>query len=72
VGGGAKIVKATVTTIPADATQWSTRSMAAAQGVSPETVRQIWKAHDLKPHQIRSFKISTDPAFAEKMRSGVP
>ncbi|MEX2093699.1 MAG: IS630 family transposase [Pirellulales bacterium] len=65
------IVKATMTTTPPDATHWSTRSMARAQGVSPETVRQIWKAHDLKPHQVRTFKLSNDPAFAEKLRDVV-
>jgi hypothetical protein len=41
--------------------------MAAAVGVSPSTVRRVWRAHGLKPHRIKTFKVSKDPAFAEKL-----
>ena len=41
--------------------------MAQATGVSAATVRRIWRAHGLKPHRARSFKLSHDPQFAEKL-----
>jgi transposase len=45
--------------------------MAEAQGTSHSTVRRIWKAHGIKPHLMRSFKLSNDPLFAEKLRDVV-
>ena len=47
---------------PANATHWSTRTMARAAGISEASVRRIWRAHGLKPHQVRTFKLSRDPA----------
>jgi transposase len=64
----AEIVQATLRTKPADATHWSTRTMAAAQGVSDTTVHRIWNAHRLQPHRVETFKLSRDPRFAEKVR----
>ena len=61
------IVRKTTQETPAHATHWSTRSMARAAGVSEATVRRIWRAHGLKPHRVRSFKLSNDPQFAEKL-----
>jgi hypothetical protein len=58
----------TLETMPEDATHWSTRSMAAACGLSPATVQRIWHAFGLKPHRTESFGLSSDPEFAEKMR----
>ncbi len=55
-------------TKPRHATQWSVRTMAAAQGVSPATVQRIWEKHKLQPHRVESFKYSTDPQFAPKVR----
>jgi transposase len=52
---------------PANATHWSTRTMAGAAGVSEASVRRIWRAHGLKPHQVRTFKLSRDPQFQEKL-----
>jgi transposase len=46
--------------------KWSTRSMAAAAGLSHQSVHRIWKANDLKPHLRRTFKISNDPQFERK------
>jgi transposase len=46
--------------------KWSTRSMAAAVGVSHQSVHRIWKDNDLKPHLRRTFKISNDPQFERK------
>ena len=57
------IVEATIKTTPKDATQWSVRTMAAAQKVSPATVQRIWKRHKLQPHRVESFKFSNDPHF---------
>jgi transposase len=64
----AAIVDATMKTKPRNATQWSVRMMAAAQGVSPATVQRIWEKHKLQPHRVESFKFSTDPQFAPKVR----
>ena len=64
----AAIVEATMKTTPKDATQWSVRAMAAAQKVSSATVQRIWKKHKLQPHRVESFKFSSDPQFARKVR----
>ena len=61
------IVEATLQTTPPDATHWSTRTMATAQGVSHASVARIWDAHGLKPHRIETFKLSTDTRFVEKL-----
>ena len=65
------IVNATLRTTPKDATHWSTRTMARAQGVSEATVRRIWKAHGLQPHREKTFKLSHDPDFVKKLRDVV-
>lgn len=65
------IVEATLHTKPAHATHWSVRTMAQAQGVSKSTVQRIWEAHGLQPHRTRSFKLSQDPRFVEKLRDVV-
>lgn len=62
-----EIVEATLHTKPADATQWSTRSMARAMGVSNATVCRIWDAHGLQPHRVETFKLSKDKRFVEKL-----
>jgi transposase len=64
----AAIVEATMKTTPKDATHWSVRAMAASQKVSPATVQRIWKKHKLQPHRVESFKFSTHPEFAPKVR----
>jgi transposase len=61
------IVQATTQTTPPGETHWSCRSMAKAQGVSPATVGRIWDAHGLQPHRVRTFKLSKDPLFTEKL-----
>ena len=61
------IVKLTTSSKPAKATHWSTRSMAERADVSEATVRRVWRAHGLKPHLSRTFKVSNDPQFAEKL-----
>ena len=61
------IVEATLQTKPEGATHWSVRSMAKAQGVSATTVQRIWDAHGLQPHRVKTFKLSRDPRFVEKL-----
>lgn len=61
------IVEATLHTKPPAATHWSTRTMAKAQGVSEATVRRIWRQHNLKPHLVKTFKLSRDKHFLEKL-----
>ena len=61
------VVEATLHTTPPAATHWSTRTMAAAQGVSEATVRRIWRQHRLKPHLTKTFKRSRDKQFVEKL-----
>jgi transposase len=63
----ARIIKATLETTPANATQWSVRSMAKAQGVSRMAVQRIWSENNLKPHLVETFKLSRDPGFVEKL-----
>ncbi len=65
------IVRKTTQEEPRGATQWSTRTMAKAVGVSETTVRRIWKRHGLKPHLMRTFKLSNDRQFAEKLEDVV-
>lgn len=62
-----EIVEATLHTTPPDATHWSTRTMAKAQGVSNATVARIWDAHGLQPHRVETFKLSKDKRFVEKL-----
>jgi transposase len=51
---------------PKAATHWSTRTMAKATGISPATVGRIWRAKGIKPHLVRTFKLSTDKHFLGK------
>jgi transposase len=62
-----RVVNLTTRQKPPNATHWSTRTMAAAAGISEASVRRIWHRHGLKPHRVESFKISNDPEFAEKL-----
>ncbi len=63
----AAIVDATLQTKPAGMTHWSCRTMAQSQGVGKSTVNNIWRAHNLQPHRTKTFKLSRDPKFLEKM-----
>lgn len=62
------IVVQTLETIPKGRTHWSTRRMAEKAGISHSSVGRIWRAHGLKPHIVRGFKLSNDPQFIEKVR----
>ena len=61
------IVEATLHSTPPAATHWSTRTMAEKFGVSNATVCRIWDAHGLQPHRIKTFKLSKDKRFVEKL-----
>lgn len=61
------IVNATLHTVPPDTTHWSERSMAKIQKVSKDSVRRIWKQYNLKPHLVKTFKLSRDKRFLEKL-----
>ena len=63
----AAIVEATLQTKPAGMTHWSCRTMAQSQGIGKSTVSNIWRAHKLQPHRTKTFKLSRDPKFLEKM-----
>ncbi len=60
------VLEATLHDKPSQATHWSSRLMAKAQGLSEASVRRIWKRHNLKPHLTKSFKVSGDPRFVDK------
>jgi len=63
-----ELLRRTTQETPEGATHWSTRTMAKAAGVSRSTVSRLWRAQGLKPHLIRTFKVSNDPHFVEKVR----
>jgi len=64
-----EVIRKTTQEKPANATHWSTRTMAKAAGLSEKTVRRIWHKHGLKPHLVESCKVSKDPQFAEKLEA---
>ena len=66
LGQIAQIVRKTTQETPSDSTHWSTRSLAQVVNVSPSSVRRIWRSRNLKPHRVRTFKLSNDREFAEK------
>jgi transposase len=63
-----RVIVKTLEEAPPNATHWSTRSMAAATGMSQTAVSKIWRAFGLKPHRVEDFKISPDPLFIDKVR----
>jgi transposase len=65
----ASLIDKTTRSIPSNATQWSTRTMAREMGISKASVSRIWRASGLKPHRVESFKVSNDPQFAEKLEA---
>jgi putative transposase len=64
----AELIAATLNRKPAQATRWSVRSLAAATGLSPTSVHRYIRLSGLQPHRAKSFKLSNDPFFVEKMR----
>jgi len=66
-----RVVNMTLHEKPANATQWSARSMAKAAGISYTSVQRIWRAHGLKPHLVKTFKVSRNKNFAAKVEDVV-
>src|SRR5262249_58465117 len=66
-----RVVALTNQAPPHEATHWSAPAMAKTVGISPSSVRRIWKGHGLQPHRVRSFKLSNDPGFADKLKDVV-
>lgn len=63
----AEIIRKTTQETPPNATQWSTRSLAKVLGCNDTLVQRVWRDHGLKPHRTKTFKVSNDPRFAEKL-----
>ena len=62
-----QIIDTTLQSKPRGGTQWSCRSLAKRMGISKSTVNNIWRSHNLKPHRVKTFKLSRDPHFLEKL-----
>jgi transposase len=63
-----RVVALTATDPPHEATHWAAATVAATVGISPSSVLRIWRAHKLRPHRVRTFKLSNDPQFVAKLR----
>ena len=66
-----EVIRLTTQTDPPDATHWSCRSMARAAGTTRSFVHRVWRSCGLKPHLVRTFKVSNDPRFEEKLQDVV-
>jgi transposase len=66
-----EVIERTLHSTPLNGTHWSTRTMAAATGLSKATIQRIWRAHGLQPHRTETFKLSRDPQFLEKLQDVV-
>lgn len=66
-----RIIQVTTQQKPKNATHWSTRSLAAELGVTQSMIHRVWRANGLKPHLVKTFKVSNDPHFEEKLRDVV-
>jgi transposase len=63
-----RVLTLTLESVPADATHWSTRSLAKRVGLSRNSIHRIWQAFSLAPHRSETFKLSKDPLFIDKVR----
>ena len=61
------IIEATTQTKPSNATHWSVRMLAESLGIDKSMVHRVWQASGLKPHLVKTFKVSRDKKFAEKV-----
>lgn len=64
-----EVIARTTQTKPANATHWSTRTLAGEVGISDSSVLRIWRVNGLKPHLVETFKVSNDPQFADKLEA---
>ena len=65
-----RVLTLTLESTPADATHWSTRSLAQRTGLSRASVHRIWRAFSLAPHRSKSFRLNRDPLFIAPGSSG--
>jgi transposase len=65
------VIERTLHSTPVTGTHWSTRTMAAATGLSKATIQRLWRDHGLQPHRVETFKLSRDPQFLEKLQDVV-
>jgi len=65
------VIERTLHSTPVNATHWSVRTMAKATALSPATIQRIWSNHGLQPHRVKTFKLSSDPRFLEKLKDVV-
>jgi putative transposase len=63
----AQVIQQTLDSKPEGQTHWSVRTMAQSSGLSKSTIQRVWSTFGLKPHRTKSFKLSTDPLFIEKV-----
>jgi len=63
-----EVIERTLHSTPVNGTQWSTRTMAAATGLSKATIQRLWRDHGLQPHRTETFKLSRDPQFLAKLQ----
>ncbi len=63
-----RVIRLTLETAPREATHWSTRAMARRSGLSQTAISRIWRAFALQPHRVKTFKLSQDPLFIDKVR----
>jgi transposase len=63
-----RVVRLTLESMPRAATHWSTRAMAKRCGLSQTAISRIWRAFALQPHRVKTFKLSKDPLFIDKVR----
>jgi transposase len=61
------VIDATLQTKPRGITHWSCRLMASSQGLSKSMISTLWQSHNIKPHRTKTFKLSRDPKFLEKL-----
>jgi predicted transcriptional regulator len=62
-----RILDATLKTRPGDgSTHWSVRMLAEQLGISRSIVHRVWQRHDVQPHRVERFKLSSDPRFEKK------
>jgi len=66
-----EVIERTLHSTPVNGTHWSTRTMAAATGLSKATIQRLWSAHGLQPHRNETFKLSRDPQFLAKLEDVV-
>ena len=66
-----EVVRVTLNETPQGATHWSTRTLAKHLKTNVTAVARIWREHGLKPHRVKTFKLSSDPRFIEKLQDFV-